>query len=154
MNVVKATRQFEAWLGKRTPLVKKDLRTKHEAMKSSAFRFLRATYYRWAQIWPKVCPDPAKSPQVLAVGDLHVENFGTWRDIEGRLIWGVNDFDEAYPLPYTNDLVRLAASAHMAIAENRLAIEHKDACSAILTGYTECLKAGGRAFVLAEQHPW
>ncbi len=88
MNVVKATRQFEAWLGKRTPLVKKDLRTKHEAMKSSAFRFLRATYYRWAQIWPKVCPDLAKSPQVLAVGDLHVENFGTWRDIEGRLILG------------------------------------------------------------------
>jgi len=32
---------------------------------------------------------------VLAVGDLHVENFGTWRDAEGRLIWGVNDFDES-----------------------------------------------------------
>jgi len=113
MNVVKATRQFEAWLGKRTPLVKKDLRTKHEAMKSSAFRFLRATY-RWAQIWSKVCLDLAKSPRVLAVGDLHVENFGTWRDIEGRLIWGVNDFDEAYPLPYANDLLRLAVSAHLA----------------------------------------
>jgi len=36
---------------------------------------------------------------VLAVGDLHVENFGTWRDAEGRLIWGVNDFDEAWRLP-------------------------------------------------------
>ena len=31
----------------------------------------------------------------LSVGDLHVENFGTWRDSEGRLIWGINDFDEA-----------------------------------------------------------
>src|ERR1700724_4902843 len=129
MNVVKATRQFEAWLGKRTPLVKKDLRTKHEAMKSSAFRFLRATYYRWAQIWPKICPDLAKSPQVLAVGDLHVENFGTWRDIEGRLIWGVNDFDEAYPLPYANDLVRLAVSAHLAISANHLTLLHEDACA-------------------------
>lgn len=39
----------------------------------------------------------------MAVGDLHVENFGTWRDIEGRLVWGVNDFDEAHPLSYAND---------------------------------------------------
>ena len=35
--------------------------------------------------------------------------YGTWRDTEGRLVWGINDFDEAYPSPYTNDLVRLAS---------------------------------------------
>jgi len=154
MNVVKATRQFEAWLGKRTPLVKKDLRTKHEAMKSSAFRFLRATYYRWAQIWPKVCPDLAKSPQVLAVGDLHVENFGTWRDIEGRLIWGVNDFDEAYPLPYANDLLRLAVSAHLASEAGQLALKGKNICAAILDGYTEGMRAEGQPHVLSETHTW
>ena len=97
MNVVKATRAFEEWLGHRTDLVKKDLRIKHASMKAAVFPFLRATFYRWAQIWPRVCPDLAKGPQVLAVGDLHVENFGTWRDVEGRLIWGVNDFDETIP---------------------------------------------------------
>jgi uncharacterized protein (DUF2252 family) len=154
MNVVKATRQFEAWLGKRTLLVKKDLRTKHEAMKSSAFRFLRATYYRWAQIGPKVCPDSAKSPLVLAVGDLHVENFGTWRDIEGRLIWGVNDFDEAYPLPYANDLLRLAVSAHLASDEGQLALKGKNICAAILDGYTEGMRAEGQPYVLSETHTW
>src|SRR3979490_1942467 len=143
MNVVKATRQFEAWLGKLTPLVKKDLRTKHEAMKSSAFRFLRATYYRWAQIWPKICPDLAKSPQVLAVGDLHVENFGTWRDIEGRLIWGVNDFDEAYPLPYANDLVRLGVSAHLAAEAGHLPLKEKGICDSILEGYSDSLRGNG-----------
>src|SRR3979490_1029939 len=153
MNVVKATRQFEAWLGKLTPLVKKDLRTKHEAMKSSAFRFLRATYYRWAQIWPKICPDLAKSPQVLAVGDLHVENFGTWRDTEGRLIWGVNDFDEAFPMAYANDLVRLAASAMLARDVQHFKLNAADACEAIPTGYVEALKVGGCPFVLAEKHP-
>ncbi len=57
---------------------------------------------------------------MLGVGDLHVENFGTWRDGEGRLIWGINDFDEATTLPYTNDLVRLCASALIAISESRL----------------------------------
>src|SRR5216683_5892811 len=44
----------------------------------------------------------ARAPQIVAVGDLHVGSFGTWRDGEGRLCWGVDDFDEAYPLPYTN----------------------------------------------------
>src|SRR5215831_13370979 len=114
MNIVKSTRQFEEWLARHTHVIQSDLRLKHAKMKLSAFLFLRGTYYRWAQLWPEVCADQCKAPRVLAVGDLHVENFGTWRDIEGRLIWGVNDFDEAYPLPYTNDLVRLAVSAHLA----------------------------------------
>jgi Uncharacterized protein conserved in bacteria (DUF2252) len=28
---------------------------------------------------------------LLAVGDLHVENFGVWRDSRSKLVWGVND---------------------------------------------------------------
>ena len=86
--------------------------------------------------------------------DLHLENFGTWRDTEGRLIWGINDFDEAYPLPYTNDLVRLAVSANLAIKSEHLAIKPRVAYDAILTDYTEGLKSGGQPFVLAEQHQW
>jgi len=34
-------------------------------------------------LWQETCPDLAKGPWVKAVGDLHVENFGTWRDTEG-----------------------------------------------------------------------
>src|SRR5579885_3137436 len=120
MNVVKATRQFEHWLGCHTPLVAKDLRLKHVNMHDALFPFMRATYYRWAQVWPKLCPELASGPQVLAVGDLHVENFGTWRDIEGRLIWGVNDFDEAHPISFANDLVRLVVSAHLASEANHI----------------------------------
>ena len=154
MNVVKVTRQFEEWLGHRTDLVKKDLLLKHISMKAAVFPFLRATFYRWAQIWPKVCPDLAKGPQVLAVGDLHVENFGTWRDVEGRLIWGVNDFDEAHPMAYTNDLVRLAVSAHLASEAGHLLLKEKDICDAILEGYRESLRAGGMPFVLGENNDW
>jgi len=51
------------------------------------------------------------APTVLAIGDVHLENFGTWRDVESRLVWGVNDVDEACRLPYTQDLVQLATSA-------------------------------------------
>jgi hypothetical protein len=154
MNIVKATREFEEWLGHRTDLVKKDLRLKHANMKAAVFPFLRATYYRWAQLWPKVCPDLAKAPHVLAVGDLHVENFGTWRDVEGRLIWGVNDFDEAHPMAYANDLVRLAVSAHLASEAGHLALKEKDICDSILEGYRESLQKGGLPFVLGENNEW
>jgi hypothetical protein len=154
MNIVKATQQYEAWLAGHIHLLPADLRRKHQAMALDVFPFLRATFYRWMQLWPKVCADEAAAPQVLAVGDLHVENFGTWRDIEGRLVWGINDFDEVFELPYTIDLVRLAASAHIALKEARLAIAAKDACQAILAGYKKGLETGGAPFVLAEDHAW
>jgi hypothetical protein len=154
MNIVKATHRFEEWLGRHTTLIKPDLRLKHQHMAEAAFPFLRATFYRWMQIWPEICPDLAKAPRVLAVGDLHVENFGTWRDLEGRLVWGVNDFDEGAPLPYTLDLVRLATSAMFAIAAGHLALKPKDACASILKGYEESLVHGGRPYMLEEEHTW
>ena len=50
-----------------------------------------------------------------------------------RLAWGVNDFDEAYPLPYTSDLVRLATSTPLAIKSDRLEVRPREACDAILS---------------------
>jgi hypothetical protein len=154
VNIVKATEKYERWLGKQLRLIGTDLDRKHFAMAADVFSFLRATFYRWMQLWPEVCADCVAAPGVLAVGDLHVENFGTWRDVEGRLVWGINDFDEAWELPYTVDLVRLAASAHLAIKEQHLRIGTKDACDAILAGYEKGLASGGAPFVLEEHHPW
>jgi len=154
MNIVKATRQFEAWLAQRTHIDMKDLRLKHERMKAELFPFFRAIYYRWAQLWPEICADLAKAPKVLAVGDLHVENFGTWRDIEGRLIWGVNDFDEAWPMAYTIDLVRLCVSAHLAIDAGGLPLKREDVCGTVLQGYRESLLEKGLPFVLGDKHVW
>jgi hypothetical protein len=154
MKIAKATQSYEAWLGKRINLLPADLKRKHTAMAEDVFPFLRATFYRWMQLWPEVCAQENRAPKLLAVGDLHVENFGTWRDVEGRLVWGINDFDEAYVLPYTIDLVRLAASAHIAIREARLQIDPGDACDTILDGYKKGLTMGGSPVVLAEKHPW
>lgn len=151
MNIQTATKNYEEWLGERTTLVQADLDFKHQEMTTSAFAFLRSTFYRWAQTFPEVCPALADAPALLAVGDLHVENFGTWRDTEGRLIWGVNDFDETHPMPYTIDLVRLAVSASLS---DGLAYKSSAACEAILDGYEAGLKAGGKPFVLAEDNLW
>ena len=152
MNCKDATESYETWLAKRTRIIKADLRLKHQQMSADIFSFMRATFYRWLELSSEACADLASAPVVLAVGDLHVENFGTWRDREGRLVWGVNDFDEAYGLPYTNDLIRLALSAHLAISANHLAVRPAEACEAILKGYARGLKEGGNPFVLAERH--
>jgi uncharacterized protein (DUF2252 family) len=154
MTFLKSTAIYEKWLAGQLKIVPADLKQKHELMRSAIFPFLRATFYRWAEIWPEVCADCAEAPEVLAVGDLHVENFGTWRDVEGRLIWGINDFDEVARMPYTIDLVRLGASAHLAIEVERLRIDRGEACHAILAGYREGLESGGMPWVLAGKHPW
>ena len=48
--------------------------------------------------------------RVWIQGDLHAENFGTYMDGEGFLVFDVNDFDEAYLGPFTWDLRRFTAS--------------------------------------------
>ena len=146
-----ATTSYEAWMRSCTTVLRSDLRLKHEQMKESPFGFLRGTFYRWAELWPSVCGDLWDAPKVLAVGDLHVNSFGTWRDAEGRLCWGVDDFDEAYPMAYTNDLVRLATSLKIVIDAEGLSIKFRDGCDAILEGYSDSLSEGGRPVVLAER---
>jgi Uncharacterized protein conserved in bacteria (DUF2252) len=150
LTIDEATQRYEAWLRTQTRIVKRDLEHKHEEMRRGAFTFLRATYYRWAGVWPRECPDLIDAPAITGVGDLHIENFGTWRDEEGRLAWGINDFDEAALLPYTNDLVRLATSAVLAHREGTLGIGIGGFCALLLKGYTAGLLEGGRPVVLDE----
>jgi hypothetical protein len=151
MNIREATKSYESWMRQCTPVVESDLRAKHQQMKKDPFVFFRGTYYRWAQLWPEIGGDLARAPKVLSCGDLHVASFGTWRDEEGRLCWGVDDFDEASPLSYTNDLVRLATSLKIVIDCRDLTIGLRTGCEAILEGYEQGLKNGGCPIVLAER---
>jgi Uncharacterized protein conserved in bacteria (DUF2252) len=150
VDIRQATASYETWLRGCTKVVDSALKAKHEQMRSDPFLFFRGTYYRWTQIFPEACKELARAPQLLCSGDLHVGSFGTWRDREGRLCWGVDDFDDAYPLPYTNDLVRLAASLKMVIDAESLTIQYREGCEAILEGYDKSLRDGGCPFVLAE----
>ncbi|MGK5523051.1 DUF2252 domain-containing protein [Micromonospora sp. URMC 107] len=51
-----------------------------------------------------------RTSRVWIHGDLHAENFGTYMNASGQLVFNVNDFDEAYVGPFSWDLKRLAAS--------------------------------------------
>lgn len=87
-------------------------RTKFRKMAAEPFAFYRGSacvFYgdvaaredRWAD---------ERTSRVWIQGDLHTENFGTYMDGEGTLIFDVNDFDEAYIGHFTWDLQRFAAS--------------------------------------------
>jgi hypothetical protein len=154
MDILTATKDFEKWVSRRTDVVKTQLSDKHSQMAESPVQFLRGTFYRWTQLFPEICPEPAKAPSVLSVGDLHIASFGTWRDGFGRLIWGIDDFDEAYPLPYANDLVRLAVSAILDASEGEIKVGLGNVVDVILDGYRACLREGGKPFVLEEKHKW
>jgi hypothetical protein len=137
MSLLQDNSDFEKWLRKQCDVVEGDLEKKHERMGQNPFRFLRATYFRWARKIEKLLPDLNDAPKVLSVGDAHLENFGTWRDAEGRLVWGINDFDDAAVMPYPLDLVRLCTSASLS---PDLKIDGDDAAAAILDGYVRGLK--------------
>jgi len=87
MSFRKDNDEYETSLAKQCDIVAKDVDYKHHRMKKSAFIFLRAAYFRWAKKIGTLCPELMDAPQVLSVGDLHLENFGTWRDGDGRLVW-------------------------------------------------------------------
>jgi len=150
MTFLRDNAAFEDWLRDQCKVVEDDLIYKHKRMRTDAFTFLRATFFRWAKRIGKLCPKLEDAPAVLSVGDLHIENYGTWRDAEGRLVWGINDFDEAAVIPYPFDLVRLATSARLAPkaqADNRVA------AATILEGYREGL-ANPAPSLLDEQESW
>ena len=136
-SIVKSTAAFEDWVRERTDVSEKLLTKKHRKMSDGAFPFLRATFYRWVEQWPAVCAKLQARDQdvLLAVGDLHVENFGVWRDSRQRLVWGVNDFDDACELPFTSDLVRLATSAMLAASAAQIQVAADTICASVLEGY-------------------
>ncbi|HEY0331638.1 MAG TPA: DUF2252 family protein [Rhodopseudomonas sp.] len=150
MSFHKDNAAYEAWLRSKCDVVARDVAEKHARMKDSAFLFLRASYFRWAKTIPKLLPDLMDAPHVLSVGDLHLENFGTWRDAEGRLVWGVNDFDEAAVMPYPLDLVRLVVSIRLA---PRGPLSKQAAADAVLKGYRAGL-ANPRPALLDQSDIW
>ncbi|MBO9712240.1 DUF2252 family protein [Sphingomonas sp.] len=125
------------------------LERKHKRMREHPFLFLRATCWRWAEAAPLICPELMDAPRAPSVGDAHAGNFGLWRDAGARLVWGVNDFDEAARLPWPLDLVRLGASISLAVPDWKA-----DAIAdAILDGYREGAAAPG-PWVLERDHLW
>jgi uncharacterized protein (DUF2252 family) len=87
-------------------------RTKFRKMAADPFAFYRGSACLfYADVAERDDPwADERTSRVWVQGDLHAENFGTYMDGDGVLIFDVNDFDEAYVGHFTWDLMRFAAS--------------------------------------------
>ncbi|HEX6516701.1 MAG TPA: DUF2252 domain-containing protein [Nocardioidaceae bacterium] len=87
-------------------------RVKYRKMAADPFAFYRgaaclfyADVTRMRDTWAD-----ERTSRTWIHGDLHAENFGTYMNADGRLVFDVNDFDEAYIGHFSWDLRRFAAS--------------------------------------------
>jgi uncharacterized protein (DUF2252 family) len=87
-------------------------RTKFRKMAADPFAFYRGSaclfYADMADVEDRWCDE--RTSRVWIHGDLHAENFGTYMDSGGRIVFDVNDFDEAYLGHVSWDLRRFVAS--------------------------------------------
>jgi uncharacterized protein (DUF2252 family) len=101
-------------------------RVKYRKMAMDPFSFYRGTaclFYADVTARDDEWVDD-RSGRIWIHGDLHAENFGTYMDSDGRLVFDVNDFDEAYIGHFTWDLQRFAAS--LALMGWRKALPEQD----------------------------
>jgi uncharacterized protein (DUF2252 family) len=104
--------------------IPKMVQIKYEFMKENLFRFYRGTNHIFYQDLAKEKNFP-KSPHAWICGDLHLENFGTFKSDNRQVYFDLNDFDEAILAPALWELVRMATSVF--IAFDTLKIEENKA---------------------------
>jgi uncharacterized protein (DUF2252 family) len=89
------------------------VRLKLKRMAADPFAFFRGADHLYAEAWPGLKP-PDAGPAIPICGDLHLENFGAYRDDDGEFLYDITDFDEAVVAPCSVDLVRCATSILLA----------------------------------------
>ena len=125
------------------------LRRKVAALASGSFAFLRGTFHLMAMdlLQARVPGAAPSAPEGLVVGDLHLENFGTYRGASGALCFDVNDFDEATSAPIDFDLKRLCTSAMLLPGIDRAA--RTAAATAIASAWADGIERLGGRFPIA-----
>ena len=100
-------------------------------MMASPFAFFRGAAPLMAA---DLAPYPTTGLRVHICGDAHVVNLGAYAGPDGRLVFDLNDFDEATPGPWEWDVKRLAASIVLAGQE---AEQGKGDCAAAVRAFVE-----------------
>ena len=83
MRIKKATKKYETWLAKNLTIVPADLALETHPHGCGYFSISACHLLSLGAGVAASLPGFGTGAEVLAVGDLHVENFGTWRDKEG-----------------------------------------------------------------------
>lgn len=138
LNVVRTIRSFNAG---RDP---ERLAMKYRKMRAGPFMFLRGTCHLFYARLPNERLF-LRAPRVWSCGDLHLENFGSYKGDNRLVYFDINDFDEAILAPATWDLIRLLTS--VLVAADTLHATPSQAlrlCKTFVQAYSDAL-AGGKA---------
>ncbi len=88
---------------------------KYAKLRKNPFAFFRGTCHLFYQDLPsELITSPA--PVAWICGDLHLENFGTYKGDDRQIYFGINDFDEGALAPCIWDVARLLTSIFLAAA--------------------------------------
>jgi uncharacterized protein (DUF2252 family) len=123
------------------------LAMKYLKLRTSPFLFLRGTCHLFYARLPKE-KVLATGPAAWISGDLHFENFGTYKGANRLVYFDINDFDEAVLAPVTWELVRLLAA--ILVARDALHVKAAGAarlCESVIDAYAQALVAGKAGWV-------
>jgi uncharacterized protein (DUF2252 family) len=98
------------------------LALKYKAMYEDKYRFFRAT----AHLFFEDIPADSfihKAPPVWVCGDLHLENFGSYKSDNRIAYFNINDFDECFLASPLLDVVRLLTSLHVATSSLKIPLK-------------------------------
>jgi uncharacterized protein (DUF2252 family) len=118
------------------------LKLKYRKMRKNAFAFLRGTCHLYYDRLPDVTIFQS-APLAWVCGDLHIENFGSYKAASGLDYFDINDFDEAVLAPLSWDLLRMLSS--LRVGADSLSIRKFDTrnyCKAFLDAYAISLSQG------------
>ena len=87
-------------------LLPEKVQLKYEAMAENPFRFFRGTCHLFYEDLAAAEPLPL-SPLAWICGDLHIENFGSYKGDNKLVYFDLNDFDEALLAPASYETVRI-----------------------------------------------
>lgn len=126
------------------------LALKYAAMRRGAFVFLRGSCHLF---YDRLPPDPllAEAPPAWCCGDLHLENFGSYKGDNRLPYFDINDFDEAALAPLSWDLLRFLTS--VLVGADDMALRKREAhamCLAFLDTYAATLACGKAGWIEAE----
>ncbi|MDQ2889465.1 MAG: DUF2252 domain-containing protein [Gemmatimonadota bacterium] len=98
---------------------------KYAVMRATPFSFMRGTCQLFYSSLPDVVTFSGAPPAWLC-GDMHAENFGTYKGDSRLTYFDVNDFDECALGPLTLDLVRFLASIRVGASEWGISVDDTD----------------------------
>ncbi|MFC5476355.1 DUF2252 domain-containing protein [Paraherbaspirillum soli] len=123
------------------------LQMKYRNMRSNAFVFLRGSCHLFYDRLPS--SDLFKSaPLAWICGDLHLENFGSYKGDNRLVYFDMNDFDEAVLAPASWELVRFLTSVLVgADTLSATAAEALVLCQSFIDAYAAALAQGHMRWV-------